>query len=251
MADAPTDVAAGPAAPAAPSAEPTNQKVMLIGDSMAYTAALALAPRAGAWHLTILNEGIMGCGVVRGGPFRYFGAEREFEPRCDTWPAAWDAAFAREMPDLVAIFIGRWELMDRMHDGVWTNLFDPHFADYIRTEVDSAIGLSMVRGAHVVVFTAPYYRRGLTKSGGLFPEDEPARVEAINAILRSAAAARGVPVIDVGAWLSPGGGYTREIAGVNVRSDGVHLTRQAGEVLAPWLFPQFQSILSSPPADAA
>jgi hypothetical protein len=245
--DPPGDLVAGLAAPAAAPVEPTNRTVMLIGDSMAYTAALGLAPQADAWHFTVVNEGIMGCGVVRGGPFRYFGAQRDFEARCETWPAAWEAAISRAAPDLVAIFVGRWELMDRMHDGVWTNLFDPAFADYIRSELDTAIALPMAHGCRVVVFTAPYYRRGLTKSGGLFPEDEPARVDAINVILRGAAEARGVPVVDVGAQLSPGGGYTREIGGVNVRSDGVHLTRRAGELLAPWLFPQLQIILSTPP----
>jgi len=239
------EVAAAPAA--APASAPAQgpagpQSVMLIGDSMAYTAALGLAPRSGEWGFTVANEGIMGCGVVRGGPFRYFGAERDFEARCDAWPAAWQAALDRNRPDLVAIVVGRWELMDRVHDGRWTNVFDPAFAAYVEAEFDQAIALAASGGSRVAVFSTPYYQRGLTPSGGLFPEDDPARVDIVNALLRSAAARAGVPVVDVGGWLSPGGRYTPTLGGVKVRSDGVHLTRQAGDLLAPWLFPQLQVV---------
>ena len=53
------------------------RKVMLIGDSMAFTAALGLAPHGAAHGFAVVNEGINGCGVVRGGPYRYFGAGPE------------------------------------------------------------------------------------------------------------------------------------------------------------------------------
>jgi hypothetical protein len=215
---------------------------MLIGDSMAYTAALGLSPHASAWDFTVANEGIMGCGVVRGGPFRYFGVQRDMEARCEAWPSAWQDALARNHPDLVAVVIGRWELMDRVHDGRWTNLFDPAFAAYVDSEIDSALALATSGGARAVIFTTPYYRRGTTPTGGLFPEDDPARVDTINGIIRAVAQRRGVPVVDVGGWLSPDGKYTAEVDGVKVRSDGVHLTRQTGDLLAPWLFPQLQAI---------
>jgi lysophospholipase L1-like esterase len=219
-------------------------KVMLIGDSMAYTAALGLAPRASEWSFTVANEGIMGCGVVRGGPFRYFGLQRDAEARCEAWPAAWQDALARNHPDLVGIVVGRWELMDRIHDGRWTNLFDPAFAAYLDSEIDTAVTLAQSGARSVVVFTTPYYRRGTTPAGGLFPEDDPARVDAINGILRRVAERHGLAVVDVGGWLSPEGKYTDDVGGVKVRSDGVHLTRQTGELLAPWLFPQLQTVLA-------
>jgi hypothetical protein len=238
-------VAAVPLASPAPVPRTEPWKLMLIGDSMAYTAALGLEPHASTYGFSIANEGIMGCGVVRGGPFRYFGAERNMEPRCEAWPSTWQEALDRRAPDAVAIFVGRWELMDRVHEGVWTNLFDPAFAAYLETELDNAIVLSQSRGSHVFLFSAPYYRRGLTASGGLFPEDDPARVDAVNALLRAVAARRGVTVVEVGAFLSPEGRYTADVDGMKVRSDGVHLTRQTGDLLAPWLFPQLQSALAT------
>jgi hypothetical protein len=214
---------------------------MLIGDSMAYTASIGLAPFAAPWGFAVANEGIMGCGVVRGGPYRYFGAQHDMEARCEAWPAAWQDALARNHPDVVAIVVGRWELMDRVHDGRWTNVFDPTFAAYLASEFDNALALAASGGAKVVLFTTPYYRRGTTPTGGLFPEDDPARVDVMNALLCTTAARRNVPVVDVGAWLSPDGKYTPDVGGVKVRSDGVHLTPKTGELLAPWLFPQLQT----------
>ena len=107
--------------------------------------------------------------------------------------------------------------------------------------------LAASTGARVAVFTTPYYRRGIPPGGGLYPEDDPARVDVMNAILRRVAERHGAAVIDVGARLSPGGAYTRDVDGIRVRSDGVHLTRQAGDVLAPLVFPELAGFLATPP----
>ncbi|HUQ40028.1 MAG TPA: SGNH hydrolase domain-containing protein [Acidimicrobiales bacterium] len=236
-------------APAPPPAAP--HPVMFIGDSMAFTAADALAPHALPRGFTVANEGIFGCGVVRGGPYRYFGAQHDLMAHCADWPARWQAAVERNRPELVAMFVGRWELMDRVHDGRWTNIGDPAFAAYVESELDQAITIAGSTGARPVLFTAPYYRRGITAIGGLFPEDDPARVDAVNALIHRVADRRGVAVLDVGHWLSPEGRYTADVNGIRVRSDGVHLTRATGDVLAPLLFPALEEILRTPrPAPA-
>ena len=227
----------------APVVPPQPWKLMLIGDSMAFTAGLGLAKHAEPHGFTLANEGINGCGVVRGGPYRYFGAERTMEARCEAWPSAWGDALARNEPHLVAIVVGRWELMDRVHNGQWTNIFDPAFAAYVESEIDAALSIAASRGARVAVFTSPYYRRGTAPGGGIFPEDDPTRVDVVNGILRRVAERHQAAIVDVGGWLSPNGQYTPEVEGVRVRSDGVHLTRQTGDLLAPWLFPQLQSAM--------
>ena len=242
----PAEVVAEPAPTT--SVVPFPRKVMLIGDSMAFTGALGLAPHAADHGFVVANEGINGCGVVRGGPYRYFGARRDMEPRCEAWPQAWQDALARNHPvDVVAIVVGRWELMDRVRNGAWTNLFDPEFAAYVEAELDLAVTLGSSTGARVAIFTTPYYRRGIPPGGGLYPEDDPARVDVMNGILRRVAERHGAAVIDVGGRLSPDGTYTRDVDGIRVRSDGVHLTRRAGDVLGPFVFPQLAQFLATPP----
>jgi hypothetical protein len=93
-----------------------------------------------------------------------------------------------------------------------------------------------------VLATEPYNRRGETLDGGLFPEDQPERVTAWNALLREVAADhRRVRVLDLGARITPDGEFSWTAGGYQVRSDGVHLTPSgvAGWI-APWLVPQLR-----------
>ena len=222
----------------------TPLRVVFIGDSVANTAATGLVAYGSQFGLTIVNDGINGCGVVQGGPYRYFGAQHDELPQCQAWPDAWQADIERDNPDLAAIVVGRWELMDRMFEGRWTHIGDPAFDAYLASEVEHAIAIVTSRGAKVALFTTPYYRRGLRPDGGLYPEDDPSRVDRMNAIFRDVASRHPgtVTVVDFGGRLSPGGQLAMSIDGIRVRSDGVHLTPQAGQWLAPWLLPQLQAI---------
>ena len=243
---APTAPAAAPAP--APAPPPINGplRVAFIGDSVAWTMASGLSASAPQYGMAISNDGIFGCGVVRGTPFRYFGSTYNTLPNdCDHWPQHWQDAINRDHPNVVAIMVGRWELMDRVFHGNWTHIGDPVFNQYLASEFDNAINVASSAGAKVVVFTNPYYHRGPRPDGGTWPEDDPARVDIVNALLRQAADRHpGVAsVIDLGAHLSPGGQLAMQIDGVRVRTDGVHIAQSAGPWLAPWLLPQLRGVV--------
>jgi hypothetical protein len=236
------DVAAALAAsPLPPRARiPTDRplRIAFLGDSVAWSTAGALAPVAADHGIEIINAGIWGCGAVRGAPFRYFGSTYDALPNdCDHWPRQWQAAVDASAPDVAVVMVGRWELMDRVHEDRWTHIGDPVFDAYLGRELDLAIAVAGSRGARVVLATTPYYRRGDAPGGGTWPEDEPARVDLVNALLRAAAARNRVGVADYGAILSPGGRLAMEAGGVRLRTDGVHIAPAAGPWMAPQLFP--------------
>lgn len=210
-----------------PSATPVRHtgRVAIVGDSVAYTLAQGLGN-------AVVNDATLGCGLVTGGPYRYFGGQYAARPECDAWPETWTKA-ARDA-DVVAVLVGRWEVMDRKRDGVWTHVGEPAFDAYLTGEVERA--LTVLAPARVVLLTAPYYHRGERPDGGRWPEDDPARVDAFNAILRSVAARHdGVRVVDLNARLSPDGHYTRTLNGVVVRYDGVHVSPAGARLIEPWL----------------
>lgn len=234
-----------PRPPPAPHYQPGRPvRIMFIGDSVAQTAAAGLGPLASRYGGAIANEGIMGCGVVQTSPYVYFGNQANLLPQCQTWAATWRAAVVRDSPDVVAILVGRWELMDRFYQGHWTHLGDPAFDAYVEAQLEQGIAIAASRGAKVALLTAPYYLRGHTPSGGLFPEDDPARVDHVNALFRQVAARHPglVYMINFGAFLSPGGQFSMVVDGVRVRGDGVHITPQAGPFLAPRIMPQLVDI---------
>ena len=154
------------------------------------------------------------------------------------------ASAQRDHPDVVAIIVGRWELMDRVFDGRWTHIGDPEFDAYIMSELDRGIAAASSTGAKVALCTTPYYQRGLRPDGGIWPEDDPARVDRMNQLFRDVAARHPgvVTLVDFGGRMSPSGHLDIVIDGMKVRSDGVHITRDAGPWLAPWMLPQFHTI---------
>ncbi len=99
-------------------------------------------------------------------------------------------------------------------------------------------------GARVVLLTASYTRRSERPDGGLYPEDDPARVDAWNALLRQVATADAATVLDLAGMTCPGGTFTWTVNGVRIRSDGLHFT-PAGvmRIIAPWLLPQLTAIV--------
>jgi peptidoglycan/LPS O-acetylase OafA/YrhL len=235
--------------PLAPSSRPKRAygapaKVQIIGDSVALTLANGLTPYAPRYGVKINNSGILGCGISVGGPYRYFGSVNQQRKECDTWQRTWLAKVAQVDADVVAVLVGRWEVMDRVVAGQWRHIGDPAFDNALRTQIENAYKAASVRGATVAFLTAPYYLRGERPDGGRWPEDDPARVNRFNALLREVAAKHPgrVRLVDFGKKTGPNGVYTRVVSGVGLRSDGVHFTPQGAKWLAPWLAPILQSI---------
>jgi peptidoglycan/LPS O-acetylase OafA/YrhL len=212
--------------------------VDVFGDSVAWTLVNYLPAHP---ELDVRDRTLMGCGISRTAPFRYAGEVHSgLMPTCRDWPRIWQAAVARDDPDVALVLAGRWETMDRVLDGRWTHVGEPDFDAHLRSELELAIRIAGAGGAHVLLATEPYNRRWEQLDGSLYPEDEPPRVTAWNKLLRSVAQDHpGVRVVELGERVSPGGRFTWEVGGYQVRSDGLHLTPSGVQGwIAPWLLPQ-------------
>jgi peptidoglycan/LPS O-acetylase OafA/YrhL len=216
----------------------------VFGDSVAWTLVQYLPEQRG---LDIRDRTALGCGVVRLAPYRYFGQTyAHVADECRAWPGRWEKAIAADDPDVVVIMVGRWETMDRQLEGRWTHVGEPAFDAYLRDELELAIETTGAHGAKVVLATEPYNRRGEQFDGSLFPEDEPSRVTGWNSLLREVASDHArVAVLDIGARISPGDSFTWSAGGVQIRSDGLHLTPSGVERwIAPWLVPQLRAAVT-------
>nr|WP_194946022.1 acyltransferase family protein [Mycolicibacterium malmesburyense] len=213
--------------------DPGTRTVAVFGDSVAWTLMRYLPETPG---LAFTNHTMIGCGIARGGPYRYVGQTLNQKPVCDTWPSRWAERVKHERPDVVLLIVGRWEVVDRMNEGRWTHVGESTYDAYLRSELNRALDILSSTGARVVVTTEPYNRRAEKRDGSLYPEDDPDRVDDWNALLRSAVKYRSnVTVLDLNRKLGPNGGYTNWIDGIRIRSDGVHPTPEAVEWLMPWL----------------
>jgi hypothetical protein len=233
-----TAAAAVPRHRGVPAAPRPPVRMLVVGDSVSRALAEGLKPIVGHYGVTLFDRGTNGCGISLGSPFRYFGQVTNDPPACHGWPQRWRHDVLRYDPDVAVLLVGRWELMDRVHNGRWMHIGQPAYDAYLLHELTRAMNVLSSHGARVVVVTAPYFRRGLRPDGGLWPEDVTKRVDRWNALVRRAAAHRPqVTVVDLNGKLGRGQ-YRAVVAGVRLRYDGVHLTPQAGRLVGPWLLRQ-------------
>jgi peptidoglycan/LPS O-acetylase OafA/YrhL len=212
---------------------PGTRTVAVFGDSVAWTMMRYLPPTQG---LSFANYTTIGCGIARGGPYRYVGETLNQKPECDAWPSRWSQRINHDRPDVVLLMVGRWEIVDRVNEGDWTHIGDDTYDAYLRGELQRALDILTSTGARVVVTTEPYNRRGERPDGSLYPEDQPARADRWNTLLRSVIGKRpDVVVLDLNKKLCPNGYYTSKVDGIKMRSDGVHPTPEAVKWLTPWL----------------
>ncbi|OBI81979.1 acyltransferase family protein [Mycobacterium sp. E740] len=213
--------------------KPGTRTVAVFGDSVGWTVMRYLPETPG---FAFADYTMIGCGIARGGPYRYTGQPLNQKPECDSWPSRWAERIKHERPDAVLLIIGRWEVVDRMHEGRWMHIGDPVYDGYLRSELNRVFDILSATGARVVVTTEPYNRRAERSDGSLYPEDDPDRTDDWNALLRSVVKYRqNVSVLDLNRKLGPNGGYTNRINGIRIRTDGVHPTPEAVEWLTPWL----------------
>ena len=232
-------------------------KVLLVGDSVAVTIGFGLDEAQKPYNLTITDDGTIGCGVAVGPAVKVLGQELptinatsgycfpDPPPPLQTWEQYWTQEIDRLHPNLVVLIAGRWEVVDRLYQGRWTNILDPTFAAYVKIQLQEAVTVATAGGAHLVLETAPCYDTGVQPSGAPWPEDDPRRLAVYNGLVRQVAAANpaSTTLQDLDADACPGGKYTPVMDGVQIRdpSDGVHFTLavepNGGTAMAPRLLP--------------
>jgi peptidoglycan/LPS O-acetylase OafA/YrhL len=273
---APTGVSAIGSLAASPVGQPVPSafadapvRVLIVGDSTALTLGfgLSIASEQRKYHTTILDEGILGCGVAQRTSFANQSQQgsglsypcmpdpsrgrcpsggifaRNQYATCREWPVAWRDWLAEFKPNVVVVLAGTFEVYDWEYKGHATNIASPAFAAYVKSELEKAVGVATSEGALTVLMTAPCYNHGEQPDGSPWPEDNPARVAAYNSLLKQVAAehASDVYVQDLHASVCPGGRYTADLRGVQIRQpDGVHFAigrGVGGDFLAPAILP--------------
>ncbi len=225
------------AVPAAPPTAPgrATVPVLVAGDSTALTMGLALAYAADQSKdgLEVIDKGSEGCGVAEGRTFVADGVTSRVPPACnsgapvgDQWPALLKDWINQYKPKVCVLLAGRWELFDRTDlAGHLTNITHPAYASYVQQQIQRFVSISTRLGCRVVLMTAPYFQSGEQPDGQPRPEDDPARVQDYNALVRAVARAnpQTVSLVLLNPMVSVDGHYTQSIGKIVVRApDGVH-----------------------------
>ena len=221
-------------------------KVLLVGDSMAGSLGVGLGELSAAYNVRLANAGAPGCSLSMDGLVRltYFndppGAPCELHRPghlLDVW-RAWVDAFR---PDVV-VYVARSDLLTQQVQGHWTNVGHRAFNSWFATRLRAGVAVLSSRGARVVLMTVPVSSEPTVHTRA---QDNPIRVARDGGLLRLAASgATGVASIyDLSQLLTPDFAYRSSANGLVLRcADGVHLTPEAGIVVATDLFPRLWAL---------
>ncbi len=214
---------------APPSPTGAAAKVLIEGDSLAWSLGveLAVSQIESQYNLNVVDDATIGCGIAPPPNLQVIlnGNPDGLIPQCATWAQTWQNDVNTVRPVIVGILLGRWEITDKYLNGTLTHIGDPSYDNYLQGQLKQAITIASSGGAKVVLMTMPYLETPDPTTGVAYPELQMQRVDEWNAIVRKVAA--GFPgvasVYDLNKQVDPGGTFVSTMQGTQIRSsDGVH-----------------------------
>jgi hypothetical protein len=233
-------------------AEALPSRVLVVGDSVAYTLAIGFEGAVGEEEdVAVWNQAVLYCELVvlprrEGGPG---GEERAPSDRCADWRTLWGDAVDEFAPEVAVVQVGPWEVFDRREGDGWVEFGSTRADDLLGHELDELIDVLGADGATVVLLTAPALERTDGVTAKEWTADDRWRIEHLNDLLRAAArrgTSRGaeVVVVDLAGFVcpTPATGCPEQVDGVRLRGDGIHYTEEGAEAVAAWLAPQLRQL---------
>jgi peptidoglycan/LPS O-acetylase OafA/YrhL len=242
--------ASGVLSPPVPLLAGEKMRVLVSGDSAALTLGDGLVRLARKGNDTVVADaGKLGCSIGRGGLIRYLGDPRDSYTYCN-WETELTGELTSIRPHVIVVLYGTWDVVDRQipGDSTWRSMGDPVYDAYLRAEMTKYADLATSWGSTVVWLTYPHIEAGAGGAkAGPFPENDPVRIDRLNAMIREVAVGRPrLVVLDLAAHMASMPGGEVNLAD---RPDGIHWTPQSSLAIAPWLSQSIQAIVtgSTPP----
>ena len=217
-------------------------KVLLVGDSVAWSLAASFSPA----NTVVWDRTQHGCNTAAGDLVRARGGRDRRPPVCD-WRTDWANHVAAFDPDVVVVHVGTWESYDQWISGASAPAGEAVWAQAQRDQFAGVFDVAGAQGAHVMlVIEAPAWETAADKPAETKPEESARRMPAVLAAAREAAAGRpNVTVLDAGDAVCAERGCERP----DLRDDGVHYTPEGARLVGSWLEPHLAATASKrPPA---
>jgi peptidoglycan/LPS O-acetylase OafA/YrhL len=226
-------------------------RILIIGDS----AASTFGPGVQSWSsylglAEVYSYGWLACPLTIGGDIRWNdGIVAPIPERCDDLDAR-RRDLASVDPDLVVVYSGLWEIVDRRLPGRddWVHVGQPVMDAEIERQLSEITDIILADGRRVLWMLQPPVRNSIyAQLPGPLPEEDPARMERLNEIISSIAAQRDdVWTLDVPAVFTDL--YGDPLA-LDNRTDGFHWSEAGAERDGSWMAPLFAEVAAQPMAN--
>jgi hypothetical protein len=226
------------------------KRVLLVGDSLAFTLGVPILGNEDAYGIELADAGVLGCAFTTQGQLNLNGTWVSQSEGCPTELAQWVREARALRAQAVVVELGYRDEFDwRIHSHV-VHLGQPTFDAYVRRQIDRFVRVLGRHGVKILFLSVPFTRPPDLPDGSPAPAASPTRHALINSMLE-AAARRGranVRVLDVDRTVSPRRRYSSKVNGQLCRFDGVHFSLYCAELLEPRIRGAVRSMLKHAPS---
>ncbi|HEV7524919.1 MAG TPA: acyltransferase family protein [Acidimicrobiia bacterium] len=214
------------------SAPPNAKRVMVVGDSVAYSLGVGMQHLVVSPPVASFNGAVQGCvfpdAVTR---IRHKNAEgHTFTFNTYSCDLSWQAGAIDRFRPAIILWIVDNPAAAVVAGGQWMKTCSDPFAALYERAIRAELAKFEAHGAKVVMTTLAYPRY-------LFANDDPA-TDCYNAVHRKVAAATGTQLVDLNAFICPGGVCRTQENGIVLRADGEHYDGAGGRLVARWILEQ-------------
>ena len=215
------------------TAPPGAQRVMIVGNSVAYFLGQAIQRTRFSPPVAAFNASVVGCAFppqVTFWDFRKVGNATGYvhAPPCGP---SWEVdAIARFRPNVAFWIPADYQGVGGARDPGTRPCTEP-FDSFYRRSLKGEIVRLGARGAHVVVTTQAYTRPG-------YATNSDRALDCENRLIRTVAAENGAQLVDLFEYICPNGRCREKQSGVTLRPDGIHYESAGATIVATWLLDQ-------------
>jgi peptidoglycan/LPS O-acetylase OafA/YrhL len=214
------------------NAPPGAERVMVVGDSVAYFLGKAMKQVKRDPPIAVFSAGVQGCGFPP--PMkraRYHSANgQHLDKKTFACDPLWEGRAVKKFKPAVVFWLTGNPADSVLYNGQWIDTCSTAYATLYENSLRQAFKVMGWPKTKIVMTTEPYPRYLFAE------EDKPTDCE--NNYRRVVASAMHVQLIDLMGYICPGGQCVEKLHGVTLRKDGEHFENAGGRLVASWLLDQ-------------
>jgi peptidoglycan/LPS O-acetylase OafA/YrhL len=227
------------------------KKVMLIGDSLAFSLGLGQMIEEHNYGVEVANAAILGCSFHTGGELNVSGTWESPPAGCPDALGQWRRDERAFKPQAVVVELGYRDEFDWRSQGKAMHLGQSAFDAGVEAEIERYVQVLGNGGQTPILFlSVPFADPRPLPDGSPSPAGSPARHALINSLLRTAASRdpSEVRVLNIDKVVSPGNRYQHDVNGKLCRFDGIHFAVYCSQLVAPDVLSTVRGMIPAPAA---
>ena len=131
-----------------------GQRLPLVGQAQLHAGVDRLLVRGLGYdqqklNLTVSNDGILGCGLLRGGQIWVDGVWSNIGANCQQWPTRWASDVSVAKPQVTIVLSGTWDAFDRRINGRFIPFGSAESDQLLIQDIRDSLNVLSAQGAQV------------------------------------------------------------------------------------------------------